>query len=60
MWHGGSIELTRERLAVVVRLETAPASGGGETTAARPPWLDFRRAQAQSRATSGGGSLVGS
>jgi hypothetical protein len=42
MWHGGSIELTRERLAVVARLETAPASGGGEIAAARLPQLGFQ------------------
>jgi hypothetical protein len=36
MWHGGSIELTRERLAVVARLETAPASGGTVVSARFP------------------------
>jgi hypothetical protein len=51
--HRASIELTTDRLVVEVRLAVAPASGGGETAAARLPRLELRRVQAQCGATSG-------
>jgi hypothetical protein len=44
--HRASIELTTNRLVVVVRPVVDPASGGSETVAAWPPRLELRRAQA--------------
>jgi hypothetical protein len=57
MWHGGTIELTLSRLAVVAWPEVSPASGGGGTVVARPRALDLRRGQGWSWSTCGTGGF---
>jgi hypothetical protein len=42
-WHEASIGLTSDRLMVVARSGTAPASGGDKTVAVRLPRLGLRR-----------------
>jgi hypothetical protein len=55
-WHGRSSGLTTDRMRVVARPEMKSASGSGETTAALPPRLGFRRREVQCKRTSGLGS----
>jgi hypothetical protein len=59
MWHGGAIRLTPSRLvAVAVAVAgRAPASGGDETTTARPRSRGFRRGSRRCGAMRGLGGL---
>jgi hypothetical protein len=59
MWHGGTIELTLSRLAVVAWPAVSPASGGDRPVVARPRALELRRGQGRSWSTCGTGSFSG-